>query len=417
VIDAAPVSTQERVQVLDVLRGCAILGMWIVNMTIDVPWDYRVELMPMEASDSAVAVVGNLFLSGKFFTIFSFLFGVGVFVQIERVRARGTNHVTFYMRRSLGLLLIAYAAIAGTTHPWILVDYAVLGLTLLLFVGRSPRLILRAAIVCFALTLVFDNILPGVEEFTELQAYADEQDIPLEAAIAAQGESEAARGIAREPGIRSATFLQSSKRFLSHALRAHSSWSYYLERLGTLGLMLLGLYVARRGAVWDQEVRRTIARRALPWLIGMGAVFTVVAVAMKDSGLGNESSLAQRILWATLQDPVGATLLGLGYAALLVLLFDRGAWRRWLARLAPVGRMALTCYLLTQFLSSFISFGWGLGRFGDMMPFEGFLIVVLASPLLIIACTWWLERFRFGPVEWLWRSFTYGRPQRMRLRP
>jgi uncharacterized protein len=190
-----------------------------------------------------------------------------------------------------------------------------------------------------------------------------------------------------------------------------------LERLGTLGLMLLGLYVARRGAVWGQEVRRTIARRALPWLIGMGAVFTVVAVAMKDSGLGNESSLAQRILWATLQDPVGATLLGLGYAALLVLLFDRGAWRRWLARLAPVGRMALTCYLLTQFLSSFISFGWGLGRFGDMMPFEGFLIVVLASPLLIIACTWWLERFRFGPVEWLWRSFTYGRPQRMRLRP
>jgi len=416
-MDAPPVSTQERVQVLDVLRGFAILGMWVVNMTIDVGWDYRVELMPMEAPDFVAVVVVNLLLSGKFFTIFSFLFGVGVFVQIERARARGVNHVTFYLRRSLGLLLVAYAAIAATTHTWILVDYAVLGLTLLLFVDRPPKAILAAALVCFAVSLVFENIVPGVEEHVELRAYAEEQDISMEAAIAARGKSEAASGIAREPRIRSATFLQQSERLLSRSFRAHTAWSYYLERLGTLGLMLLGLYVARRGAVWDPAVRRAIARRALPWLIGAGAVVAVVAVAMNDFGLGNETSLAQRILRTALQGPVGATLLGLGYAAVLVLLFERDAWRRWFARLAPVGRMALSCYLLTLFLSSFINLGWGLGRFGDVMPVEGFFIVAVASPFLIIACTWWLERFRFGPAEWLWRSFTYGRFQRMKLRP
>jgi uncharacterized protein len=79
--------------------------------------------------------------------------------------------------------------------------------------------------------------------------------------------------------------------------------------------------------------------------------------------------------------------------------------------------MALSCYLLTMFLSEFINLGWGLGQFGNVMPVEGFLIVAVASPFLIIACTWWLDRFRFGPVEWMWRSFTYGRPQRMNLQP
>ena len=101
--------------------------------------------MPMDASDFTVVVIVNLFFSGKFFTIFSFLFGVGVFVQIERVRARGAKHIPFSLRRSLGLLFIAYVGIAGTIRPWILVSYAVLGIALLLFVNRSLKVILSAA--------------------------------------------------------------------------------------------------------------------------------------------------------------------------------------------------------------------------------------------------------------------------------
>lgn len=416
-VDAAPVSTRERVQVLDVLRGFAILGMWIVNMTVDVGWDHRIELMRMDAPDFVAVAVTNLLLSGKFFTIFSFLFGIGVFVQIERARARGVNHIPFFFRRSVGLLLIAYAAIAATARPWILVDYAVLGSALLLFVDRPPKAILVAALVCFAVPPFIDEIPSGVAEQAELRAYAEAQGISMDTAIAMMAESEASRRIAAEPRIRSATFKQSSEASLSRSFEAHTAWRYYAERLGTLGLMLLGLYLARRGAVWDPAVRRAIARRAVPWLIGVGSVAAVVAVIMNDFGLGNETSLVQRILWATLQDPVGATLLGLGYVAILVLLFDGDAWSRWLARLAPVGRMALSCYLLTMFLSEFINLGWGLGQFGNMMPVEGFLLVAVASPFLIIACTWWLDRFRFGPVEWMWRSFTYGRPQRMNLQP
>lgn len=415
-IDAAPVASQERVQVLDVLRGFAILGMWAVNMTIDVGWIYRIEFMPMTATDSAVVVIVKLLMSGKFYTIFCFLFGIGALVQIERVQARGGKHVAFYLRRSFGLLLIASVATAATVYAGVLVDYAILGVALLLFADRSPRTILIAALVCFAISFAFVEVAGGVDELGELRAYAQEQGMTLEAAIAAQEEADAARGIAREPSIRSAPFLRQSRALLSNSFERYGDWSYYPESLGTLGLMLLGLYVARRGAVWKPDVRQAIASRALPWLLGAGATAAVVAVVMNDFGFGSKTSLAQRILWPMLQDPVGAVSLGLGYAALVVLLFEKESWHRLLARLAPVGRMALTCYLLSNLLSSFINFGWGLGQFGELMPAAGLLIVAILSPLLILACTWWLDRFRFGPIEWLWRSLTYGSLQKMKVR-
>ena len=416
-IDAAPVSTRERVQVLDVLRGFAILGMWAVNMTIDVGWGYRIDFMPLAATDFATVVFVNLFLGGKFYTIFCFLFGIGALVQIERVQARGGNYVAFYLRRSIGLLLIAAAATAATVYAQVLVDYAILCVALLLFAHRSPRTILTAALVCFAIGIAFLEVPAGIEGLGQLRVYAEEQGLSLEAAVAAQEEAAAARGIAREPEVRSARFLQSSRALLSNTFRRYGDWFYYPGSLGTLGLMLLGLYVARRGAVWRPEVRRAIASRALPWLFGSGAIAALTAIVMNDFGFGSETSLVQRILWPTLQDPVGAVLLGLGYAAVVTLLFERQAWRRWLARLAPVGRMALTCYLFSNLLSSFINLGWGLGQFGELMPAEGLLIVAVLSPLLVIACTWWLDRFRFGPIEWLWRSLTYGGFQKMRLEP
>ena len=149
---------------LDALRGFAIFGMWIVNTTVDVGWYYQIEFMTLPLSDLVTVIVIESLFSGKFFTIFSLLFGVGVFVQVERLRGRGRNIATFMIRRSLGLLVISLVAIALTfsgMDSWS--DYAVVGLTLLIVFDRSPATILKLGIACFAFAIFFSDVCSGLQ--------------------------------------------------------------------------------------------------------------------------------------------------------------------------------------------------------------------------------------------------------------
>lgn len=411
----APLPAKERVYVLDVLRGFAIFGMWIVNMTIDVGWPYRIELMPMAPHDRVTITLVELFFSGKFFTIFSFLFGVGVFVQIERARARGADPFALFLRRAAGLFLIAYMAIAVTARVWILVDYAVVGIALLLFVDRAPRTVLLAAVASFVVGIVPSVAVPEHQALEELRTEALERGITVEVVAVRADSVGLERGLAREPGIRSATFLQSSEVSLRRSIESHTDWRYYVERLGVLSLMLVGLYVAKRGAVWNPRTRESIARRAVPWLLGGGLACSLVAWVMIDLGAGDRFDLGQRVLAQALRDPIGSSAMGLGYAAAVVLLFPREWCRRLLDPFGAVGRMALTCYLFSVLSASFINLGWGLGMFGRVMPAAGVVVVLILFPLLALACNWWMRRFRFGPAEWVWRCLTYGRRQPLRL--
>ena len=411
-----PVSSKERVHVLDVLRGFAIFGMWIVNMTLDVGWSYRVDLMPMELHDDLTATVVQLFFSGKFFTIFSFLFGVGAFIQIERIRARGGNHVALWLRRAAGLLLIAYVAFAATARVSILVDYAMIGVVLLLFVDRTPRTMLTAAVACIVLGIVADVGVPEYQDLRELRSEARELGITVEAAAENADREAVERGLAREPGIRSATFLEASKVSLRRLLERHTDWQEYGELVGVLGLMLVGLWVASVGGVWDPNVRESVARASAPWLLAVGLACTLLAWVITDFGIGDSFSYGPRVAGQALMDPIGSSATGLGYAATVVLLFRREGWRTYLHPFGAVGRMALTCYLFSVLSGSFIASGWGLGLFGQVMPAEGLLVVLVLFPLMALACNWWLRYFRFGPAEWAWRCMTYGRLQPMRLR-
>ena len=149
-------------QLLDVLRGFAILGMFAVNIAVD-RWEDVTRAMQLALPDFLTLVSVDLFASGKFITIFSFLFGIGFFVQMERFHARGANHIAFYVRRSVGLFLISILAIACTLPgSGILMEYAVIGLALLLFYKRSPRTILTMAVLCILLSMTFASIVPEV---------------------------------------------------------------------------------------------------------------------------------------------------------------------------------------------------------------------------------------------------------------
>jgi uncharacterized protein len=105
------------------------------------------------------------------------------------------------------------------------------------------------------------------------------------------------------------------------------------------------------------------------------------------------------------------------YVAAFALLFQRERWREVLGVLAPVGRMALTNYLMQSVVSLCLYDGWGLGLIGRLPPSRCVALTLAVFALQVLWSRAWLARFRFGPAEWLWRSLTYGRAQPMRLAP
>ncbi len=199
-----------------------------------------------------------------------------------------------------------------------------------------------------------------------------------------------------------------------HVWAEFTQWTYYLWDLDLLGLMLIGLFVGRIGAVWNRDIQVAVARKAAPWLLPIGLTGCALWVVMKQFGVNEESPAYQQLILDFLAWPVGMPVLGLGYVAAITLLIDRPAWHRFLVQFAPIGRMALTNYLFTAFVLALLSFQWGFGLYGQIFPALGLLIVIAALPLQMIASRWWLSRHAFGPAEWLWRAWTYGRLPRMR---
>ncbi len=399
-----PISSNERVQLLDVLRGVAIFGMFTVNMTADIWWGDTFRETDLALPDFVALVWVDLFTNGKFITIFSFLYGIGFFVQMKRINDRVINPTAFYIRRSAGLLIIGVSAMACTIPSWILIDYAIFGLGLLLFRNRSPRTILIAAIALIMLAKVFGSIIPDYRE--HLENTVVEQNT---SAIPSTTQSQISEDTMPGDG----DFQQVSSYMLLHAWEAFSSWRYYAEELYLLGIMLMGLYVARLGAVWDSDIQRSLARKTMPWLIGIGFFGCLVWVVMADFGVGDKTSVVHLIIRKLAAWPIGMPVLGLGYAAAIALLIEGPWWRKWLAPFAAVGRTALTNYLFTGLVAAFISFSWGLGLYGKISAWQGLLLVLIIFPVQVFVSRWWIARYHFGPVEWLWRSFTYGKFQPM----
>ncbi len=402
-----PTANRERIVLLDILRGLAVFGMFTVNMTADLPWGSAFREQPLDAADSIVMIVVDLLTNGKFITIFSFLFGVGFYLQLERARGRGLPFLTAYLRRLVALSLIAALAIVVGLNAYILIDYSIFGLLLLLFWRRSARVLIVAAIMCFAIGVVSDNI----EIVSDL--IATEQS--NRADFINDGSSpEALVENERDRVYREGTFKEIASYRASNLLEYMLSWKQRLSDAPLLGLMLLGCYVCRRGALQDPSVRMKMARSALPWLLSVGVAGMVIFVWLRpwpnaDSDL--LTLIGNLAFW-----PVGAPLLGLGYVAIITLMMEEDACRRVLLPFAPVGRLALTNYLFHAFVIAAFTNQWGFGLYGAMGPFWGLMAVFAIFPLMIFASSWWVRHFRFGPAEWLWRTLTYLRAQPIRIR-
>lgn len=418
-----PTAGDDRIGVLDALRGFALFGVVVVNMSVDTVWSDDVVARTATVADDVFAFGLKTLAAGRFLTIFTFLFGLGVFMQISRCDTRGVPHLPLLARRLVVLLAIGlmHYLLVGWTD--ILHVYAVLGFVLLAAHRLSTNAILTAAILIMVLNVGEPRplvVMAGARVIHVTQSASTTADFtssapdtPLFATTPDDRDDEVAR-LTRiyVHGTYADIVRESLRDFIDYVRFFAPRWWFG----SLLPIMLLGAYVARRQVVEHVEAHIELLRLVFRWGLALGLAGTTMELVHAVMWPDSESPFVVRQI-AAAGEYIGIRALGLAYASGFVLA-ARNVPAGWLlSGLTAVGRSAFTNYLLQTAVAVALFYGVGLGLYGRVNPVLGALIATVTFAVQMVGSTWWLSRFRYGPAEWVWRSCSYGRLQPMRRRP
>lgn len=390
---AVPV-VRDRVDVLDAVRGAAVLGILFVNIEslsgyTFVPAAERASL-PLGEWNAAAELLVAIVVEGKFYALFSLLFGIGFAVFVQRAQARGADAVRLFRRRLTGLLLIG---LAHTLLIWfgdILVTYAVLGFGLIPFLRKDDGVLLRWAAALLLLPAAL-YALGGLAALLVTPPAVGGPDGGLPPVLADAVEQ-----------CRSGSYPQVVEAnvvlTVANALRRLSLM--FFPRV--FAMFLIGLYVGRLGLLTNVEKYARPLRRIALWG-GLAGLPLSITAAIAPERLPAAAALLVEGVANSLAIPA----LTLSYAAVLCLLFHRSP--PLMRAFAAAGRMALSNYLLHSIAGVVVFYGLGFGLFGRVSLPIALGLGVAFFALQIAASQAWLSRAAFGPAEWLWRMFTYGR--------
>ncbi len=465
----APVSESSRIDAIDAVRGFALLGIFLVNVGMhgDVFGPYLDPSPPkgLATPDLVAHYFTKAFCEGKFYPLFSLLFGVGLALQWKRAVAAGRSLLGTGSRRLLILMLIGLMHALLIWYGDILFIYSTTGLLLLLLINcRAKTLAITGACmmaVCAVLGLGFGTLgalqeashsgTPTAEIAAEGAAQtppgpaeaADEDaepDTPDESNDAAQPEAEAgehelsqpltpidrALAVFRDPAqmqgvggpltapawieaereaYRDGPFVQALF-FRAVTFGSFMVFSVFGFWWNVAAMFLFGAAMLKAGLFEERNTHWHRRLAALGLLVGVpaGLLFAFMPLVAPAWAY---------MLAANILVMVGGPILSLGYLGAMTLLVRSGRARAVTGALAKVGRMALTNYLLQSIIATGIFYWWGLGLFGETTKTERVGIVLGLYTAQVAFSIAWLRFFRFGPMEWVWRSLTYLRPQPM----
>ena len=400
----APTVNRDRYVVMDALRGFALLGVMLVNLYefggVDVVITAeQLAALPSAALDSRFEFWLRLFVAGKANTLFAFLFGLGFWIQMERLEARGAPFKAIYLRRAAILLVLGLVHLLALFNWDILHIYGITAFILFACRGLTDRALLWIGI---PLLLFAQPLVTWLFEFSGITDRVSDE--------AATEAGVLARQVAAQSGEFGAFLVSINTDYLVWFLSGGLlGWILY-----ALGRFFMGAWVARRG--WIQNAADYLPgyRRWLWPLLGTGLLLELVHLLTDE--LHETTLFGQIELLRTVLHVVATPLIAAGYICAIVLLFNRRSLT-WLVKpFAPVGQMALTNYL-TQSVAIILiltSVGPGLGLAGKAgaSTFVPLVLAVFISQ--IVVSHFWMKFFAFGPAEWLWRALTYGSWPRFR---
>lgn len=393
-----PISQSERLDHIDIIRGLAIFGILLVNMAhFSYPDLYLYLIGPdnffqtgWNKADQLTRTLLDIFVQMKFITMFSFLFGFGMMIMMERATARGQKFIPLYVRRLFWLFVF------GTIHAFfiwdgdILMDYALLGLILILFRNSKPKTLFIWAISLYMLFLIPIILVQSTAFIENEDLMAWEDDLKQES------EKEAKQALEIYGGGTFSDIVNQRihDRLFYMSMNGSLSFNpilYFFTNIPYFSMFLLGMYTAKRKLLHDITKHRRLFKTICYIALFIGLPFNILY------GLFHHEVYLL----------IGAPLLMLGYMTLIIILLDKPIGRRILNPLKAVGRTAFTNYIMQSLIATTLFYNYGLGLYGKVYPFMGLWISLAIFIIQLVISHWWLKRFSFGPLEWLWRILTY----------
>jgi uncharacterized protein len=440
---ARPLFAKERVLTLDVLRGFALFGIMFINVYgffhpdprgwFDVSWS------SVGSAEYGYEVFKVFFVQGKFYTLFSFLFGLGFAVQLASAERRGGNFTLRFLWRMVILWLIGTVHLIFIWDGDILHYYASAGIMLLGFFAikrlvldklvnrfsktrdKAPRwfMLVCAALIIFGPQISFGRVVyqqaqiikahDAGQTLTQQEQSIIDRDLRYRSPLRADQHQKAMDKTLAV--FTDGSYVDTVNHRIEHSSKRLLPGMFWFT---LSGIFLLGAYFGRNEFIERAvQLRSGFIKLAIAGLvIGVptGLLFVYGYTAKPaDGGIF--------WLWLTFISKTSSALsFALMYVAIITLLM-LGPAKRWLIHLAPVGRMALSNYLIQSIVGTFVFYGFGLGLMNNISVLLQVGYVVVLFALQMVFSRWWLDRFRFGLVEWLWRSLTYLKLQPLRIKP
>jgi uncharacterized protein len=426
-MEPKPVEAADRIASIDVLRGFALLGILVINIyTFALP-GVVIKNPPLAGGftgfDFATWLVSHMIFYHKFMPIFSMLFGAGVLLLTSRLEEKSLEVRRIYYRRIFWLvifgLLHAYLLWVGD----ILYPYAISGVFVYLFRRSSVRRLIIVGVIGICISM-FSNHMLG-QLFGYMRSGAERAEIAL-----AEG---------RELNKDKKRFVESWESMRKNLmptpediesvnetyrdgyvgiLKDRTPKLIMIQTMGTIflliwrlvGFMLIGMALLKSGILSAARSMRFYAWMAL---ICYGVGLTIVGIGAAKN-IGHGFDVIYIFKYGGQYNIAGGTIVSLAHIAVMMMVCKAGVLSWLTRRLAAVGRMAFSNYISHTIICSTIFYGYGFGFFNRFGRFQLMGFVLAIWIIQIILSPLWLERFRFGPLEWLWRSLTYGKRQPFR---
>lgn len=370
---------------LDSLRGLALLGIFLVNMiSFHSPYFYYdpYEWWKEQGDFSHYRWI-DIFVQGSFYPLFAMMFGFGAAMQVENAAKRGRSFVPAGIRRYALLLVI------GIVHAFliwpgdILINYAILGFFLLLFLRLSGKILIIIGGALLLLPNVFLSILLVLMAAVDPTSAVHWTDIGgIENSIAAYG---------------SGTFAKITEQRIADWLVVNGPTAFWVQLITIFPHFLIGAGAQKLRVFTKGQTRPTAAFTAFITFLGAGVVLKAMPYMFEPN-----------LAYVYIQDSVGGPLLAVSYAALMIGLSSLNKAQKLLEPFAAAGRMSLTNYLLQSVIGTFIFYHYGLGLYGQIKLSTGVWLAIAIFAGQVIFSQFWLSKFKRGPMEALWRKASYG---------
>jgi uncharacterized protein len=403
-----PVSSSERLFSLDLIRGVALLGILIMNM----PGFATSFYSGLSGSDQWLnwwdewtATLRNVLFSGKFNSMFSLLFGIGFTIQLERLlERRGAAGVRIYIRRLAGLFLFGAIHMLVFWTGDVLHMYALLGMLLVFLRNRSDRTIVILIVLC----MLFPIALGLVKMWIVDAAYIEHLEVAFNAWLTSNDVAYGQGSFidAMHEHTRETWFLYTDPASIEFTI------SFYVQLATT---MLIGFLIGRHRIVQRIPDLMPDLIRLQYWSLGIG-IGSALLLAYGEKTV-SPIDVSSKSIVVSLSYAVCRIALMCFYVTTLIRLTQDPTWRLRFTPIAIVGRMPLTNYLLQTAIATTIFYGWGLGFWNGGGPLVWLLLAFAIYFIVQVPLSsWWLARFQYGPMEYLWRAMTYGRGMSGQLR-